>query len=173
MVATAIWRIFAELNNPKCTLSNMNLTSMEVMYRSNQSFNIPPPGQPPGHLTFLKVIVQIPPYPGQNAVQMPHTWVHSGDQMAPPLGHFTATKMTYGWQKCLINMQIKLRNTVSVFTKNKSLMQSSRNRCYKVTECSAFLRVSCNIKSLLQKKSHLLRLLHHDHFTDMHHHSPY
>ena len=52
------------------------------MYRSNQSFNIPP-GQPPGHLTFLKIIVQIPPYPGQNAVQMPHTRVHSGDQMPP------------------------------------------------------------------------------------------
>ena len=27
---------------------------------------------PPGHLTFLKIIVQIPPYPGQNTVQMPH-----------------------------------------------------------------------------------------------------
>ena len=63
------------------------------MYRSNRSFNIapPPPGQPPGHLTFLKIIVQIPPYPGQNAVQMPHTRVHSGDQMPPPRGHFTGT----------------------------------------------------------------------------------
>ena len=50
-----------------------------------------PPGQPPGHLTFLKIIVQIPPYPGQNAVQMPHTRVHSGDQMPPPRGHFTGT----------------------------------------------------------------------------------
>ena len=38
-----------------------------------------PPGQPPGHLTFLKIIVQKPPYLGQNAVQMPHTKVHSGD----------------------------------------------------------------------------------------------
>ena len=36
----------------------------------------PPPGKTPGHLTFLKIIVQIPPYPGQNAVQMPHTRVH-------------------------------------------------------------------------------------------------
>ena len=27
---SAIWRIFAELNNPKCALSKMNLTSMEV-----------------------------------------------------------------------------------------------------------------------------------------------
>ena len=32
-----------------------------------------PPGQPPGYLTFLKIIVQIPLYPGQNAAQMPHT----------------------------------------------------------------------------------------------------
>ena len=47
--------------------------------------------QPPGHLTFLKIIVQIPTYPGQNAVQMPHTRVHSGDQMPPPREHFTGT----------------------------------------------------------------------------------
>ena len=44
----------------------------------------PPPGQTPGHWTFLKIIVQIPPYPGQNAAQMPHTRVHSGDQMPHP-----------------------------------------------------------------------------------------
>ena len=37
-----------------------------------------PPAHPPGHLTFLKIIVQILPYPSQNAVQMPHTGVHSG-----------------------------------------------------------------------------------------------
>ena len=33
-------------------------------------FNIPP-GQPPGHLNFWKIFVQIPPSPGQKAVQMP------------------------------------------------------------------------------------------------------
>ena len=71
------------------------------MYRSNRSFNMPPPGQPPGHLTFLKIIVQIPPYPGQNAVQIPHTRVPSGDQMPPPSGHFTGTKMTEEWRKRL------------------------------------------------------------------------
>ena len=54
----------------------------------------PLPGNPFRHLTFLKIIIQIPPYPGQNAVQMPHTRVHSGDQMPPPRGHFTGTKMT-------------------------------------------------------------------------------
>ena len=31
----------------------------------------PPPGATPGDLTFLKIIVQIPSYPGQNTVQMP------------------------------------------------------------------------------------------------------
>ena len=55
------------------------------MYRSNRSFNFPP-GKPLGHLTFLKIIVQIPPYPSQNAAQKPHTGVHSGDQMPLPLG---------------------------------------------------------------------------------------
>ena len=61
----------------------------------------PLPGNPFGHLTFLKIIIQIPPYPGQNAVQMPHTRVHSGDQMPPPRGHFTGTKMTEGRRKRL------------------------------------------------------------------------
>ena len=51
------------------------------MYRSNRSVKIPPPEQPPGDLTFLKIIVQIPPSPSQNAVQMPHIRIHSGDQM--------------------------------------------------------------------------------------------
>ena len=60
----------------------------QFMYRSNRSFNIPPPhGQPPGHLTFWKIIVQIPPYLNQNAAQMPHTRVHSGDQIPPSRGH--------------------------------------------------------------------------------------
>ena len=102
----------------------------------------PPPRQPLEHLTFLKIIVQIPPYLGQNAVQMPHTMIHLGDQMPPPRGRFTGTKLSEGRRKRLqlsnkifINIT-KLRNTVSVFTKNKSLVQSGGNRCYKLTECS-------------------------------------
>ena len=57
------------------------------MCRSNRSFNVPRSlRQIPGHLTFLKLIVQIPPYPNQSTVQMPHTRVHSGDQMPPSRG---------------------------------------------------------------------------------------
>ena len=45
----------------------------QFMYRSNRNFNITPATwQPPGHLTFWKIIVQISPYPNENAVQMPH-----------------------------------------------------------------------------------------------------
>ena len=52
----------------------------------------PPPRATPRALDFsLRIIVQIPSYPGQNAVQMPHTRVHSGDQMPPPWRHFTGT----------------------------------------------------------------------------------
>ena len=65
------------------------------MYRSNRSFNIPP-GATPGHLAFLKIIVQIPPYLGQNAVQTPHTMVHSGDQNAPTTEMFHRHKTDRG-----------------------------------------------------------------------------
>ena len=44
------------------------------------------------HKIIVQIIVQIPPYPGQNAVQMPHTRVHSGDQMPPPPGTFHGHK---------------------------------------------------------------------------------
>ena len=59
-----------------------------IMYQSNRSFNIPP-GQPPGHLDFLKIFVQIPPSRGQKAVQMPHHSSIPGDQMPPPPGNFS------------------------------------------------------------------------------------
>ena len=133
------------MNNYKYNNNNNNKLYLSVRYFSyeaNVSVKSKLQHPPPRHLTFLKIIVQIHPYPGQNAVQMPHTRIHSGDQMPPPRGHFTGTKLTEGRQKCLqlsnkifINIT-KLRNTVSVFTKNKSLVQSGGNRRYKVTECS-------------------------------------
>ena len=44
----------------------------------------PPPGQPPGHMNFWKIFVQIPPSPGQKAVQMPTIRSISSDQISPP-----------------------------------------------------------------------------------------
>ena len=85
-----------------------------TMYRSDGSFNIPTP-PPRRHLTFLKIIVQIPPYPSKNAVQMLHTRVHSGDQMPPPRGHFTGTWMTEGRKK-----RLQLSNKIFINTANNS-----------------------------------------------------
>ena len=38
----------------------------------NSKSDHPPPGQTPGHLTFLKMLDQIPPYMGRFQGQMPH-----------------------------------------------------------------------------------------------------
>ena len=45
------------------------------MYQSNRSFNIHPPGNPPGIWTFEDWLVQIPSPRGKKAVQMPHQLV--------------------------------------------------------------------------------------------------
>ena len=75
--------------------SMFSSTSILYVYVSLKSkLQHAPPGQPPGHLTFFDNYCSNSPYPGQNAVQMPHTMVHSGDQMPPPWGRFTGTKLT-------------------------------------------------------------------------------
>ena len=60
----------------------------------------------------------------------------------------------------------------SLAKRRKSLLQSHRI-------CSAFLRVSCNVESVLYKKIPATEIITfhtcniHDHFTDMHHRSTY
>ena len=63
-----------------------------IMYQWNRSLSIPP-GQPPGHLNFWKIFVQIPPSRGQKAVQMPHHRSIPGNQMLPPPGNFSVVFM--------------------------------------------------------------------------------
>ena len=77
-------------------LSITNIMKIEyngVMYRSNRSFNMPPRATTRA-FDFFENYCSNSPHPGQNAVQMPHTRVYSGNQMPPPWGHFTGTKMT-------------------------------------------------------------------------------
>ena len=96
------------MNNYKYNNNNNNKLYLSVRYFSYEAnvsikskLQHPPPGNPLGIWLFFKIIVQIPPYPGKNGVEMPHTRVHSGDQMPPPREHFTGTKMTEGRQKRL------------------------------------------------------------------------
>ena len=84
---------------------------LQFMYRSNGSFNMPPPGNPRA-FDFFENYCSNSPYPGQNAVQMPHTRVHSGDQMPPPRGHFTGTKMTERrWKRLQLSNKIFINIT--------------------------------------------------------------
>ena len=75
-----------------------------LMYHSNRSFNIPP-GQPPGHLNFWEIFVQIPPSRGRKAVQMPHHRSIPGDQMPPTPGNFSvAFIMLLRWPTSALRM---------------------------------------------------------------------
>ena len=47
-------------------------------------------------IIIIIITVQIPPLPKPKYCSMPHTKIHSGDQMPPPQGHFTGTRE---WQK--------------------------------------------------------------------------
>ena len=53
-----------------------------------------PPGATPGHLNFWKIFVQIPPFRGRKAVQMPHHRSIPGDQMPPPQGNFSVASIS-------------------------------------------------------------------------------
>ena len=53
----------------------MFFATIVIMYQSNWSFNIPPPGKPPGICTFNQWLVQIFSPRGKKVVQMPQQLV--------------------------------------------------------------------------------------------------
>ena len=78
------------LNNNNNNKNTIYLLSMYPLCTSQtEASTSPPPGQPPGHLIFWKIFVQIPPSRGRKAVQMPHHRSIPGDQMPPPLANFS------------------------------------------------------------------------------------
>ena len=56
--------------------------------------------------------------------------------------------------------------------RTKVLCKAAEIAATRSLNAQLFLR-HATFKALYKKRSHLLRLLHHDHFTDMHHRSPY
>ena len=124
-----------------------------------------PPGNPPGIWLFWKLLFKFPAI----RAKMPFKCPTVGSIQVIKCPHPEDISQAHKWQKdgrnakrlqmsnkIFINsannshsIYQKLRNTVSVFTTNKSLVQSGGKRCYKVTKCTAFLLVSCNIRSVL------------------------
>ena len=145
------------------------------MYRFNQNFNIPPlPGNPFGHLTFLKIIIQIPPYPGQNAVQIPYTRVHSGDQM-PPLGTFHRHKNDRGTaetpsvvEQNLYKYNKNWETLLAYLLRTKVSCKAAENAATRWLNAQLFFVCHATYEAFYKKNP-----TYHDHFTDMHHRSPY
>ena len=65
------YKTWGSLSVPQCTKSQNSWCS-GIMYRSIPKPPMPPPGQTPGHLTFLKNFGQIPRYVASLDGQMPH-----------------------------------------------------------------------------------------------------
>ena len=49
---------------------------IDINVSVKSKFQHPPLRASPRAFDFFKIILQIPPYPGQNVVQTPHTRVH-------------------------------------------------------------------------------------------------
>jgi len=84
-----MYRFSRSISPQKNTSAAKVYSVILVMYQSNRGLNIPP-GQPPGHLNFWKIFVQIPPSRGWKAVQMPHHRSIPGDQMSS-MKYFTSS----------------------------------------------------------------------------------
>ena len=113
-----------------------------LMYRSNRSFNI----HHPGIWLFWKLLFKFPPTRAQNAVQMPHTRVHSGDQMPPSWGHFTGTKMTEGRRK---RLQLSNKIFINITKTLLAYLLRTKNSC-KAAEIVATRSLNAQLFFIMQ-----------------------
>ena len=140
------------------------------MYRSNRSFNTrrppphPRPGQPPRSLTFSKIIVKIPPYLSQNAVQMPHIRIHSGDSF-----HRHVNDKRTAETPSIVEQNLY---------KYRKIIRIQYNKNWEALPAFYYEQKSCakRRKSLLQGHwmlSFSSCVMQHTKRSDMHHCSPY
>ena len=115
-----------------------------VSVKSKLQHAPPPPSNPPGIWLFWKLLFKF----SATRTKMPFKFPTLGSIQVIKWPHRGDISQAQKWQK------------------------DGGNRCYKVTECSAFL-CHATSKAFYKNWSHLLKLLHHDHFIDMHHRSPY
>ena len=84
--AFATWHNFCPV---RVSTNRSSKRSMPIMYRSIPKPPIPPPGQTPGHLTFLKNFGQIPRYVASLQGPMPHLLELQRGSNPPPSRHVT------------------------------------------------------------------------------------
>ena len=155
------------------------LISHTVMYRSNRSFNMPPPGNPPGIWLFWKLLFKFPPI----QAKMPFKCPTLGSIQVIKCPHPGDISQAWKWQKDGGNAFSCRTKSFYKYNKNWETLLAyllrTKVSC-KAAEIAATRSLNAQlffvmhyIKRYIKKRSHLLRLLHHDHFTDTHHRSPY
>ena len=96
------WLIWFYLPNISLLLIHGKNYSKIICLDPNPNINVPvksklkhppPPWQPPEHLNFWKIFVQIPPSRGRKAVQMLHYRSIPDDQMPPPPGNLSVASI--------------------------------------------------------------------------------
>ena len=97
-----------------CSMRNFVWTWQHIYVSVKSKLQHPPPR----HLTFLKIILQIPSYPSQNAVQMPHTvgfiqlikCPHLGDISNFP--YYPLCRSSWSWSR--VCRQVAIDSTVFI-----------------------------------------------------------
>ena len=149
------------------------------MYRSNRSFSMPPRATPRA-FDFFENYCSSSPLPGPKCRSNAPHWGPFRWSNAPTPGTFHRYKNDR-----------RTAETPSLAVVEQNLYKYNKNwetalayllrtkvSC-KAAEIAATRSLNAHLFFVMQhtkrsiKKSHLLRLLHHEHFTDMHHRSPY
>ena len=134
-----------------------------------------PPGNPPGIWLFWQLLFKFPPTrakmpfkcPTLGSIQVikcPHPEEYKNDwRMAetPSVVEQNLYKYNKNWETllaCLLRTKVSCKAVEIAATRSLS---------------AQLFFVMQHTKGSIKKRSHLLRLLHHDHFIDMHHRPPY
>ena len=136
------------------------------MYRSHRSFNIvPPPQATPRAFDFFENCCSNSP---PSRTKMPFKCPTLGSIQVIKCPHPGDISQAYKWKRDGRNAFSCQQIICSQYNKNWETLLAYLLRT--VVLCKAVEIFVCHAtsKAFYTKKSHLLRLLHHDHFTDMH-----
>ena len=136
------------------------------MYRSHRSFNIgpPPPSNPPGIWLFWKLLFKFPP----SRTKMPFKCPTLGSIQVITCPHPGDISQAHKWKRDGRNAFSCQQIICSQYNKNWETLLAYLLRTTVLCKAAEIFVCHATYKAFCKKKSHLLRLPHHDHFTDMH-----
>ena len=148
------------------------------MYRSNRSFNMPPPASPRA-FDFFENYFSNSPLPGPKCRSNAPHWGPFRWSNAPTPGTFHRHKNDRRTAETPSVVEQNLYKYNKNWATLLAYLLRTKVSC-KAAEIAATRSLNAELffvrqhtKHSIKKRSDPLRLLHHDHFTNMHHRSPY